>query len=302
MDKALLNEALTFRKFLRLELLKNVFISVIIILVFYIFSWYLEFTVKKENIKKNFQKERCKPENALFVGSLAPKDKSSVEFMKDNLRYCADEVLKTANKAAFEPIYRQLDVVRDTLENADDSMHSFRKVLKMIKESMSYLITTLTQNLLLILQPIQRILVKTKDVMNKMIAVIFSGVYFIYDIILSIKSIIANIIYAGIRVCVYLSTVIIGLMVAGFFTGGASWAFASVLAVFLSMIMTYLAINIQAARLALGLPIRGFKGNKFEMGALGMFAGIGKALAEVTKAFNKALNVLANFFKKLFKF
>jgi hypothetical protein len=152
---------------------------------FVIFSY---FYVKKHMgyIRANWVTQRCSPTVIPFAGLInADAKESKLDYTAENFNYCLGNIIKDTFNIVLLPIKSVINIIHSLFSDVGTAINDIRKVIDKIRNGVEDFARNIMQRILLVVIPIQKLIIKVKDVMGKsqgtMIAAMFTamgGLYF----------------------------------------------------------------------------------------------------------------------------
>ena len=200
----------------------DLWISVIIMIIFFIVTSYFYVMNHVKPILANWDNDKCSPSVIPFAGLINKDPKMSVfEFTGKNFTGCIQTILKTIASDAFAPIYYVMKLFIDEFKNFVHSIESIRHIFDKIRITIKTFLQDVMSRLLNITMPIMKFMIVMKDMLSKMNGTLTATTYTLMGAYLSIESLFANIINFIIIILVALSVTIIALLFIPFGIGEA---------------------------------------------------------------------------------
>ena len=194
----------------------TVITSLILLSFFIIFSYYyIESNIAP--IRQNWVNERCKPSVMPFAGYInAPKGTSQLDYTNENFIQCTTSILKQVVEVFTKPIYYASDllsqfyaVLMETVNNVRLFMFVLREKLKKIFE---YIIARLVNTMI----PMQQMVIKLRDLLNKISGTMVAGLMTIYGAYITLKSFVGAFLQITILILIIMVAAIILLWILPF--------------------------------------------------------------------------------------
>lgn len=207
---------------------------VFIILLIILFVAYSYFTVMKNasEIKKNWNVNRCKPQNILFAGIInKPENDTIFEYTGKNFNFCVQNILTSLSSYAFQPFYYLYDSIINIFNEINEAIQAIRNIMANIRNNTKNIIEEIMGRLLNIITPIQTMFIAVKDIFGKVQGILTTGLMTALGAYFTLQTLMGSIIQFIILILTGLSVVVLALWL-GFFT----WPFAVVMtAVFVAI-------------------------------------------------------------------
>lgn len=202
---------------------KDVFMTVIIILIFFIIFSYFYIINRLEPIKANWVKERCNPSVMPFAGIInAPPGVDKMTYTAENFNGCVNNILASIIQYALAPVYYVVNVFTKLFEQLVNSLQEIRKLFDKIRNSSSEVSKEIYGRSLNITVPIIQLLINIKDTIGKTQGVLATGIFSLFGGYLSMKSLIGSIIQIMVNIMYMLIALIIILWIVPFTWGAAA--------------------------------------------------------------------------------
>ena len=169
---------------------------IISILFFLAISYYYVYN-NIQPIKGDWVNQRCKPSVIPFAGLInppPPEKMSAFEFTQQNFSSCIQSILGDITGVFLAPFYYLIHVLTNTFEIINESIQSIRKILNSIRNAVGGVSAEIMGKLLNFMIPLQQLIIKVRDSMNKSQGVMTASIYTLlgtYDTLMSsVKSIV----------------------------------------------------------------------------------------------------------------
>ena len=216
----------------------DVVISVMTIVFFFLIYSYFYIQSKIEPIRQNWANERCKPEVMAFAGIInKPDDKSALEYTSENFMMCTNEILSNIIGYFVKPYYYIVDLLVKLMNTAKKAINVIRMAMAILKNKLKKIFQYLVGRVVNIMIPLQKILIKLKDTLQKTVGVLVTGLYTVYGAYLALKAFIGAFLTIVIIALVVLVAVIIAFWVLPF-----TWPLAATSTAFFLLISIHVAI------------------------------------------------------------
>ena len=159
--------------------------TVILCIVFLVAISYYYIYNNLQPIKADWINQRCNPTVMPFAGLINPPDPkkmSAFEFTAQNFTGCIQNILADIIGIVLSPIYYLVHSFTKILDGLQESVQAMRKVLSTIRTATSSISSEVMEKLLNILIPIQYMVIKVKDIMNKTQGIMLTGIYMLMGI------------------------------------------------------------------------------------------------------------------------
>ena len=162
----------------------SIFMTVLILFVFFIALSYYYVMAQAQPIKDNWVSERCSPAVMPFAGLInKPDGQSAFDFTGENFSYCTQNIIKEITSIFLIPVNAATNVVQMTFEQLAEAIQAIRNIVNNIRKAFAGISTQIFDRLLNILIPLQKIIISMKDMFGKVQGILtatlftFMGVY-----------------------------------------------------------------------------------------------------------------------------
>lgn len=159
--------------------------TVIVFILFFILISYYHIYNNLQPIKADWINQRCKPSVMPFAGLINPPDPkkmSAFDFTAQNFTGCIQTILGDIVGVFLAPLYYLVNSFNKILDGLNEDIQSFRKVLSSIRTAATSVSQEIMGKVLNVLIPIQFIVIKVKDIMNKTQGIMLSGIFMLMGI------------------------------------------------------------------------------------------------------------------------
>ena len=113
----------------------QIWISIIIIIVFIAGVSYFRMTANIKQIKKNWVTEKCKPHILPIAGHInAPKGVSTEEYTLNNFSMCIQNILDEAIEVLLAPLYFSTFMISLLMEAGIEGIQAFRNIMSYMRD------------------------------------------------------------------------------------------------------------------------------------------------------------------------
>lgn len=163
----------------------SLWMTVIVILVFFIAISYYYIYNNLQPIKADWVNQRCNPTVMPFAGLINPPDPkkmSAFDFTAQNFTGCIQNILSDIAGTFLAPFYYLVNSLTKTIDGLNASVQAIRGVLNTIRNSVSKVSSEVMGKVLNIMIPIQQIVIKIKDTINKTQGVMLTSIYMLMGV------------------------------------------------------------------------------------------------------------------------
>ena len=167
----------------------SVIMTMLTLFFFFIIISYYFIKDKIEPIRQNWTEERCKPSVMAFAGFInAPKGTSKTQYAAENFMQCTNIILSNIVGYFVKPIYFITENLGESIQGIIKSLDFFRIILAWLRQKLMKIHSYLFARLYNVIVPVQKILIKFKDLLHKIAGVAITGLYTIYGLYLAMRS------------------------------------------------------------------------------------------------------------------
>ena len=161
----------------------NISISIVTIIIFLFIYSYLIFKININTIKANWNLYRCNPFYMPFAGQMNDdKDKSNVDYVKENNEYCASLFYKSLVDSATKPIKAIENTIFFSFQKIKEALDKVKEGLRLLKDALGKLGAYIANIFNSLLTAINKLLIVIKDIINRVVGGIGLIFYFILTI------------------------------------------------------------------------------------------------------------------------
>jgi len=203
----------------------DIWLTIIICLIFFCITSYYYVLNNIEPIKANWANEKCNPAVLPFAGLInkGPND-TTLEFTSKNFTGCVQTILTNIIGDAFQPIYYISKMLTDDFANILNAMNSIRGIFDRIRITIDNFATDTMGRTLNITMPLVQMMIGIKSMGAKMIGVLTGTLYTLFGSYLTIQSLFLFIIHLINLILIILVAIIITFLIISFIPLFGSWA------------------------------------------------------------------------------
>lgn len=203
----------------------DIWMAVIITLVFFCICAYYYVLNNLEPIKADWDNQKCSPAVLPFAGLInkGPND-STLDFTSKNFTGCVQSILINIVGNVFQPIYYIMKNLTDTFSEALNSVNAIRSVFDKVRATVKDFSSETMGRTLNITMPIVQMLVGIKSMGAKMTGVLTGSLYTLFGSYLTIKSFFMVIIDLITTILVILAALIVTFLIISAIPLFGSWA------------------------------------------------------------------------------
>ena len=171
--------------------------AIIISVIMFLAISYYQVLNNLQPLKSDWINQRCKPNVMPFAGIINPPDPnemSAFEFTSNNFTNCIQTILEDIIGIFLSPFYYLVNVMDNTIKSIDTSVQSVRGLFDTIRKSLLSVSSDVMGRLLNILIPLQIIIMKVKDTMNKTQGIMTASIFTLFGVYDTLRSAIGAIV------------------------------------------------------------------------------------------------------------
>lgn len=152
--------------------------TVLILIIFIGIFTYMYIKINLEPIKKNWNRDKCKPHIIPFAGIINPDpSKTPSQTATDNLYYCMNTILQGVSTEFLKPLYSTLKNTNLNFKNITESVQNIRKIMNFSRLQIRSISAVIIGRFLNVLMPIRISIIKMKSIIQKMQGVLVTALY-----------------------------------------------------------------------------------------------------------------------------
>lgn len=216
----------------------SVLLCILLVVFLALFHLYQKMMLRAEPIRRNWAANRCNPNVIPFAGNIMnPKNMGKIEFTGKNFSSCVSNILEQITGYFVNPIQTILSPIMLLWKHMLQVLQNIRKMIAYIRTQLAKILKDFFIRLMNIIPPIQRMVIAMKDMFAKIQGVFKSGIYMLVGAFYSMMSFFGLLLTFVIIILIALSVLII-------ITAVAAWFWPLYWAVFASLIVTFLSIQV----------------------------------------------------------
>ncbi len=171
------------------QIITDLFWSVLIIFVYLCANAYLKVRMHSNFIRSNWPVYRCNPAYIPFAGMIMqPTNQSNMGYVQTNFEYCIQGILKDMSSAVLEPLYYTQSLASSALNGIANVLNDLRELINIIRNAITAIIAEIMGRVLNIMQPIVIMLIKLRDMLNKLMGIMTAYLYTMYGMYDTLQS------------------------------------------------------------------------------------------------------------------
>jgi|TARA_B110000967_G_C18801189_1_gene518548 hypothetical protein len=163
----------------------SLWISIILVLIFFVIISYYQVFNNLQPIKADWFNQRCNPMVMPFAGLINPPDPkkmSAFDFTSQNFTGCIQSILTDIIGVFLAPFHYLINSFTNILNGLHDAVQEIRKLFNSIRTATADVSSDVMGKILNVLIPIQYMVIKVKDIMNKTQGVVLAAIYMLMGV------------------------------------------------------------------------------------------------------------------------
>ena len=205
----------------------DIFVSVIICIIFFILSSYFYILNNLDPIKANWAVERCSPAVIPFAGIIqrgSTGGETVLEFTEKNFTGCIQTILTNVTSYAFQPVYYIMHNLTNLFSDALNAVDAIRGEFNTIRNSITTFSREVMGRTLNITMPIVQMVIGIKDTIGKINGTMTASILTLFGSYLTFKSLLLFIIELVTVILYILLGICVGLIAIADIPLFGSWA------------------------------------------------------------------------------
>lgn len=201
----------------------DILISTITIMVSLTVITYFIVDANMRSIKQNWVNERCKPLIMPLAGFINPPDDvEASEYTSQNFNFCISEMFSRVFNQAIAVFYYMVNVTTNVFKGIMETVHKLRLFLVDLKNKFLKFIVETMYSIINFVIPFINLLVKMRDMMNKLEGVFLSIIYMLNGAYMALKSLFGSILI----LCIIIIVVLLVIMIIMWVLVAVFWSIA----------------------------------------------------------------------------
>ena len=162
----------------------SIFMTVLILFVFFIAMAYFYVMSQAQPIKDNWVNERCSPAVMPFAGLInKPPGQSAFDFTGENFSYCTQNIIQQITSIFLIPVNAATNMILSVFTELAEAIQAIRNIINNIRKAFAGISEQIFGRILNILIPLQKVTISMKDMFGKVQGILtaclftFMGVY-----------------------------------------------------------------------------------------------------------------------------
>lgn len=203
----------------------DIWIAVIICLVFFCITAYYYVLNNIEPIKSDWENQKCSPSVLPFAGLINKgPNETALEFTNKNFTGCIQTILANITGTAFQPVYYIMKNLTSDFSNSLDSVNSIRSMFDRARTTIKDFSSETMGRTLNITMPIVQMFISIKSMGAKMTGVLTASLFTLFGSYLTLKSLFLFIVELLMIILIALSAMIVVFLIISFIPIFGSWA------------------------------------------------------------------------------
>lgn len=192
----------------------DVWISVIICIVFSLVISYYYYTNVLEVVRADWHNQRCNPLFIPFAGLIhKPQNQTKLEYTADNFNGCIKSMLKSIAEAAIEPFALVVRILDDACKKLVESFNLLRDLINNLRKQYGAIIKQFYSAITNLLLSFINFVIKMKDTFAKIQGIMTTALYSMVGSYLTLQSLFTNIIVFIIFILIIIAAIIVCLII-----------------------------------------------------------------------------------------
>lgn len=174
---------------------KDVWLSLIICLLFALFIYYQHFTNVLEVVRANWTVERANPAYMAFAGFInKPKNQSNSEFTSENFMGVVRSILKSVSLAALKPFQSVLAILNKIVQDLIDQFDMLRGLIDRLRDRLMAIFAAIYAVGVNLSLEFLSFIIKVRDTMGKTNGVLATALYVLFGAFMTMRSMFLSIV------------------------------------------------------------------------------------------------------------
>lgn len=189
-----------------------IFYAIIICTLFILVITYIHIKINIEQIRADWNNQKCKPNIMPFAGMInAPDNMSKMEYAEKNFAECTQNILTDIAEIALIPVHYTVSIITATVGEVMSIVNDMRELVNKIRKSAADITSDIMSRILNIITPLTETIITAKSMLGKSNGVVTAVMYTLFGVYLSIQSLFGKIIEVIIIILVIMAAIIIWL-------------------------------------------------------------------------------------------
>lgn len=163
--------------------------TILLFIVFFFVIGYLLVKINLIPLKKSFPQNKCNPAYIPFAGMIAaPPDQTAMEFTASNFSMCINQVLEMIVHNYTKPVTSIVNMLSAIFKSLMKAVAIIKKSVYRLKNILQNILNLILSRILSAILPFLKIIIKMKDAMGKLGALMGSTLMMIIGLYLGVKA------------------------------------------------------------------------------------------------------------------
>lgn len=194
----------------------SLFMTILLILIAVIAFTYIYIRAHLKTIRSNWDTQRCNPLYIPFAGMIYPTN-NPTEYTKENFNRCTNQILHNIVDYFLQPFVYVFQLLGKDAKLVIHMSSVIKQRLEEMGDHLEHITTDIAKHIMTAFIPVQNIIIKMRDTMNKIIGTLIVQLYTVFGVYLGLQSFFGAFIQAVILGLFAIIAIVIPLL-AGFFT------------------------------------------------------------------------------------
>jgi len=192
--------------------------TILLFIVFFFLIGYLIVKINLIPLQKEFPKNKCNPAYIPFAGIIAaPPDQTAMEFTASNFSMCINQVLEMIVHNYTKPVTTIINMLTAIFKTLMKAVAIIKKSVYRLKNILNEIMNLMVQRILSAIMPFLKIIIKLKDSMGKLGAIMGSTLMMIIGLYLGAKAWIGTLIAQAIILLVVVAAILMVIFIIPIF-------------------------------------------------------------------------------------
>jgi len=203
----------------------DIWIALIICLVFFCITAYYYVLNNIVPIKSDWENQKCSPSVLPFAGLINKgPNETALEFTNKNFTGCIQTILANMTGTAFQPVYYIMKTLTNDFSNSLNSVNSIRSMFDRVRTTIKDFSSETMGRTLNITMPIVQMFIGIKSMGAKMTGVLTASLFTVFGSYLTLKSVFLFIVELLIIILIALSAMIVVFLIISIIPIFGFWA------------------------------------------------------------------------------
>ena len=190
----------------------SIILTIVLLVSLFLTYAYFKSKINSQPIRDNWPKYRCNPDVIPFAGMInKPEGETVNSYTQKNFNYCLNEMVKPITEKAVNPLDYLMTGLMSVFSVISKSISNIRNMIKNMRSRLAKMVRNIYQRILKLIIPIQEMMIRTKDLFAKSIAILKVGLETAMGAYLTLKSSMGVMVSAGAWSLIIGAVVLVGL-------------------------------------------------------------------------------------------